>query len=121
MKKQVVTFVVMLLGFSLLSACSNESQLKAWQMINEGALLVDVRTPGEFRSGHVPGAKLIPVNQLSQRLSEFGADKNRPIVVYCRSGSRSGKAQSILRAAGFSNVHNGGGFDALMSARKNPV
>ena len=106
-----------LLSILLFSACSNENQLKAWNMIDQGALIVDVRTPGEFKSGHLPGAKLIPVNQVSARINEFGADKNRPIVVYCQSGSRSGKAQGVLKQYGYTNVHNGGGYSALMSAK----
>lgn len=110
--------------FALLSAsilfvtgCGNEDQVEAWNLIDQGALVVDVRTPGEFHSGHLAMAKLIPVNQVSSRISEFGPNKDRAIVVYCRSGSRSGKAQSILQAAGYTNVHNGGGYGALMSAK----
>jgi len=102
----------------VLTGCSNENQIKAWKMIDEGALVVDVRTPGEFNSGHLQNAKLIPINQVSARINEFGADKNRPIVVYCKSGSRSGKALDILKQAGYANVHNGGGYNAMMSAKK---
>lgn len=112
-----VSSLVLLFGL-LLSACGNEAQVKAWNMIDNGALIVDVRSPGEFRSGHLPNAKLIPVNQVSARINEFGANKDRPIVVYCRSGSRSGKAESILKQNGYSNVHNGGGYGALMSAKQ---
>lgn len=115
--RRVIALVSVLSVVLMLSACSNENQVKAWNMIEQGALVVDVRTPGEFRSGHLSMAKLIPVNQVSARISEFGPDKNRPIVVYCRSGSRSGQAESILKAAGYTNVHNGGGYSALMSTK----
>lgn len=108
--------LVAVLGLAL-TGCGNEEQVKAWNLIEQGALVVDVRTPGEFHSGHLPMAKLIPVNQVSSRIAEFGSNKDRAIVVYCRSGSRSGKAESILKAAGFTNVHNGGGYTALMSAK----
>lgn len=117
MKKHYVMALVILFSMLFLSGCSNENQLKAWNMIEQGALVVDVRTPGEFKSGHLPGAKLIPINQVSARINEFGADKNRPVVVYCHSGSRSGKAEGILKQNGFTNVHNGGGYSALMSAK----
>lgn len=111
----------LVLGLLLLSGCSNEEQLKAWNMVDNGALLVDVRTPGEYSSGHLPGSKLIPISQVSVRIAEFGSDKSRPIVVYCRSGSRSGKAAKILEANGYTNVQNGGGYSAMMSARKEMI
>jgi len=115
--KKIILPVLILVAL-LLSGCSNESQIKAWGMIDNGALIVDVRTPQEFKSGHLPGAKLIPINQVSAKLSEFGNDKNRPIVVYCKSGSRSGKAEGILKSAGFTNVINGGGYSSLMSVKE---
>ncbi len=67
--------------------------------VNAGALLVDVRTPGEFAGGALPGAKNIPVSDLAARLSEL--PKGKPVIVYCASGMRSSKAKSILKGAGF--------------------
>ncbi len=105
-----------LLGFS--TGCNqSDTTAQAWELIDQGALLVDVRNPDEFSSGHLPGAKLIPVNQVAARISEFGEDKSRPIVVYCKSGKRSGKAEETLRAHGYLNVVNGGGYSSMMSAR----
>lgn len=79
------------------------------QKISAGALVVDVRTPEEFARGHYKGSINIPLKELPQRLNEFGP-KNAPLVVYCRTGNRSGKAKSILLQNGFSDVTNGGGF-----------
>ncbi len=73
------------------------------QSLAAGARLVDVRTPGEFVSGHVDGAINIPVSQLSSRLKKLG-QKRKPLVVYCRNGSRSGHAVSFLRQQGFKRV-----------------
>jgi len=109
---------VLFLSVFVLSACSNEAQVKAWSMIDSGALLVDVRTPDEYKAGHLPGAKLVPLNQISAKVNEFGADKSRPIVVYCKSGSRSGSAESLLKSVGFTNVYNGGGYSSLMSVKE---
>lgn len=67
--------------------------------IDAGGLLLDVRTPGEFAAGALPGAKNIPVGDLSSRLAEL--PKGRAVVVYCASGMRSAKAKSILKSAGF--------------------
>jgi len=77
--------------------------------IMAGALIVDVRTPEEFAAGHYKGAVNIPLAEIQSRLSEFG-DKNKPVVVYCRSGNRSAKAKAILEANGFRDVTNGGGL-----------
>ena len=81
---------------------------------DEGALLIDVRTAEEFEAGHVDGAILIPHDELPDRLEEVlekqGGDKTKPIVVYCKSGGRAGKAKATLTEAGYENVSNLGGF-----------
>jgi phage shock protein E len=76
------------------------------EAINNGAFLVDVRTPAEFAQGSVPGAVNIPLDQISQQISKFNNKKS--IVVFCRSGSRSGQAKSILERNGHNQVINGG-------------
>jgi phage shock protein E len=86
-------------------------------MIDEGATLVDVRTDFEYREGHLPGALNIPHDQITSRLNELPSDKARPVVLYCRSGRRSGIAQKALADRGFTNVINAGGYADLMRAR----
>lgn len=71
---------------------------RARQMVEGGALLLDVRTPAEFASGHLDGAVNIPVQELSARAGEVA--RGRPVVVYCRSGRRSADAKRILEARG---------------------
>ena len=90
---------------------------RAWALLDQGALLVDVRTPAEYAQGHLEGAINIPHDQIARRVAEFGQDKGRPIVVYCRSGRRSGIALETLDGLGFTRVHNGGGYDSLSSVR----
>ena len=75
-------------------------------LVNEGAFLVDVRSPGEFADGNVKGSVNIPLDQVQNQLAKF-KDKEY-IVVFCRSGNRSGQAKSILEQNGFTNVTNGG-------------
>jgi phage shock protein E len=75
-------------------------------IINKGAYLVDVRTPSEFSQEHVKGSVNIPLDKIPTQLAKFKDKEN--IVVFCRSGSRSGQAKSILENNGFSNVVNGG-------------
>ncbi|MFC4685861.1 rhodanese-like domain-containing protein [Epilithonimonas pallida] len=90
--------------FSALFGKTDNSQLT--EAIRAGAFLVDVRTPSEFSAGSVKGAVNIPLDKLADQLSKF-KEKNS-IVVFCRSGSRSSQAKSILESNGFTNVINGG-------------
>lgn len=99
------------------TGCSQGEPEGAWKMINDGALLVDVRSPGEFKDGHLSGAKLIPVGEVASRIAEFGDDKDRQIVVYCKRGARAAKAESVLRENGFTNVFNGGGYSDLVASK----
>lgn len=71
-----------------------------------GALVVDVRTPGEFRAGAYPGARNIPLQELGGRLAEIPAD--RPAILYCASGARSAAAARMLAQAGHAQVLNAG-------------
>lgn len=83
----------------------NEKLAKA---LKKKAFLVDVRTPGEFAEGHVQGSTNIPLDTVPENVKEF-EDKDE-IVVFCRSGSRSGKAKEFLENQGVKNILNGGGW-----------
>jgi phage shock protein E len=85
----------------------------AKQLIASGAPVVDVRTADEVKDGALPGAKHIPIDEFDARIAEVGADKSQPIVLYCASGNRAGKAKAKLEAAGYTYVVNGGGYDDL--------
>ncbi len=78
-------------------------------------LVIDVRTPGEFRSGAFPNAVNIPLDDLMSGKVDLGENTEREIIVYCATGARSAYAQQILRSRGFANVVNGGGISAMMS------
>lgn len=69
-------------------------------------LVLDVRTPNEFYDGHIEGATLIPVQQLDGRISEIESYRNKPVLVYCRSGNRSTVAAQMLIREGFTDVSN---------------
>ena len=83
----------------------------AARMIEEGAFVLDVRSPREFASGAAPGAVNLPLGELGQRAAELPRD--RAIVAYCRSGMRSAKAVRQLVEAGF-DAHDAGGLSNLM-------
>lgn len=92
--------------FSAIFGGSDNTKLT--EAIKEGALLVDVRSAGEFASGTVKGAINIPLDKIESQLAKFKGKKN--IVVFCRSGNRSGQAKSILEQNGIQNVINGGTY-----------
>jgi rhodanese-related sulfurtransferase len=93
------------LSLLLASSCATVSGQEGRALVQGGALLLDVRSPEEFAAGHLDGALNIPVGELEQRLAEVGP-KERPVVVYCRSGARSSRARSLLLAKGWQRVEN---------------
>jgi len=82
------------------------------QLVNDGAIILDVRTSGEFSTGHIKGSINIPVNSLAHNLAKLKA-KNKPVITCCASGMRSASAKSILQSNGFSDVYNGGSWYQL--------
>lgn len=74
-----------------------------------GAVLLDVRTQQEYREGHVPTSKNVPLQSLTQ-VEKVVGDKNKPLFVYCYSGSRSSQAVRMLSKMGYANVKNVGGI-----------
>jgi rhodanese-related sulfurtransferase len=77
--------------------------------------LIDVRTPEENKAGRIAGSKLIPLGELSSRLGEI--DKSKPVILYCRSGNRSGQGLKILFASGYKDAkHLQGGIGAWSAA-----
>ena len=78
------------------------------QKLESGAIVVDVRTPDEFRGGAYPGAKNIPLADLGRRLGEIPKDK--PVILYCASGVRSSSAARAMKQAGYADVINAGGL-----------
>ena len=84
--------------------------------ITHQALIVDVRTPEEFADGHYPGAINIPHETILDGLNQLGVSQETPVILYCRSGNRSGQAELALKSKGFSQAKNAGGLEALLSA-----
>lgn len=82
----------------------------------QNATIVDVRTPEEFKSSHYPGAINIPLDEVPQCLEEF-RQTLQPLILYCRSGNRSGMAVSILKQAGINNVYNGGSLTDVLKLK----
>jgi phage shock protein E len=81
------------------------------EIISKGAVILDVRTKGEFQSGHLKNSINIPLDKLPQNIKKLNNSKS--IVTCCASGSRSASAKRILKSNGFENVYNGGPWYSL--------
>lgn len=88
-----------------------EPKVNFSDLMKEGAQIIDVRSPGEFNSGHIKGSINIPLQNIQNNLSKIKRDK--PVITCCASGMRSASAKSILKSNGYKHVHNGGGWSSL--------
>lgn len=88
------------------SRVKNVSAEEAYKLINDDSelIILDVRTKEEYDNGHIPGAKLFPVQILSMKLAELDKYKDKPVLVYCASGGRSPRAVDTLANNDFENI-----------------
>lgn len=84
------------------------------QLLNEGAVIVDVRSKAEYAGGHIKDSKNIPLPALTANPNIL-KDKSKPVITCCASGMRSASAKNVLQANGYTNVYNGGGWSGLKS------
>lgn len=84
------------------------------ELIENGALILDVRSKEEFAGGHAKGSVNVPLNQLPNYMKKL-KNKEQVIITCCASGMRSGSAKGLLESAGFTNVHNAGSWFSLRS------
>ena len=106
-----------------LVACDNAAPQvdeRLLAVLAEQPLIVDVRTPEEFATGHYPGAINIPHDNIVDGIRALAVADSDPIVLYCRTGNRSGQAEQALAAEGFSAAVNAGGLTALLAADEAP-
>jgi rhodanese-related sulfurtransferase len=87
------------------------------ELVKQGAVILDVRSKGEFQGGHIKGSINISVDSLNSNLNKLKIDK--PIITCCASGMRSANAKSILKSNGFKEVYNGGGWSSLQNKLNN--
>lgn len=81
-------------------------------IINEGAILLDVRSEDEYDDGHIDGAYLLPVEDISEdKASDVIENKDTPVIVYCKSGNRSSQALELLKGLGYNNVYDFGSIN----------
>ncbi len=97
----------------LLSSIFGGTKVDFKEMVKDGAVILDVRTPAEYNGGHIKGSINIPLQSLEKNLEKLKKDKT--IITCCASGMRSASAKSVLKSKGFEDVHNGGGWVSLQS------
>ncbi len=114
----VVSGVALILPMLMGSGANDVNPAAATLLINrEDAQVIDVRQAEEFAAGHLPDAKNVPLAKLADRINEIERFKDKPVIVCCASGMRSGKACGELRKLGFAKVNNlSGGIDAWVGA-----
>lgn len=83
-------------------------------LVKQGAVILDVRSKGEYAGGHIKGSINISVDTLHNNIGKL-KDKTKPVITCCASGMRSASAKSILKSHGFTNVYNGGGWSSLQA------
>ena len=91
---------------------------QALQLMNhEDAVLIDTRSNGEYKSGHIPEARNVPHGEIADRLKDLAKYKNKPVILYCATGSRAGATGASLKKDGFENVYTlQGGLGAWQNA-----
>ena len=100
-----------------ISGYSSVNTDAAIRLFNDDAFLLDVRTPGEFKEGAIGQATNISVTELASKINTLKVAKDAPVLVYCLTGARSGRAAGMLAKNGFTNVSNlAGGINAWRSA-----
>lgn len=88
------------------SGINQVNTLEATRLMNDEALILDVREDNEWAVGRIPNARHIRLGQLADQLAQLEKFRDKPVVVYCRSGNRSARAGAMLKKAGFGNVNN---------------
>ena len=109
----LVTWIVIagaVVAFLLLKRLSLVTPSTAREWLNKGALVIDVRSEGEFQERHLPGAINIPLGRLGDEIARRAPDKEQAILLHCLSGTRSGMARSMLKRMGYRNVFNLGSY-----------
>jgi rhodanese-related sulfurtransferase len=103
----------LLLMFSFIKRLFSTGNAGLSEALQQGAVILDVRTKAEYQQGHIAGSKNIPLNEIKLK-ADIIRKWNKPVVTVCRSGSRSAMAKTILKSAGI-EVYNGGAWNALQT------
>jgi phage shock protein E len=112
-------FIILILMFISTVACGQNAQADKNEVFNPDNVLIDVRSPQEYEAGHLKNARNIPADKIAEEIKNITPDKDKTIVVYCRSGRRSDIAEKALKEMGYKNVINAGRYDDLKTLEDN--
>ena len=109
-----ISFLVVLvlaLAYIYMKRAGQVSSKDAAEYLKNGAMIVDVRNPNEFESGHLMRAQNMPLDRIEMLATSMVRDKNTPLLLHCSSGVRSGMAKKKLEELGYKNVYNLGSYE----------
>jgi phage shock protein E len=105
-----IVLLVVVLALFLMKRRGQVNPTEAGEWLKKGALVIDVRTEGEFQEGHLPGVINIPLDRLDSEIAKHAPDKEQALLLHCRSGARSGMGASKLKSLGYQHVFNLGSY-----------
>ena len=117
----LIVVAVIVVGFVLLKNRGRVAGSEAEELLKQGALVIDVRSEGEYQGRHLPGAINIPLDRLQSEIAKHAPDKAKPLLLHCASGMRSGVGAGKLQGLGYQHVFNLGSYsqaEAVLAARK---
>lgn len=106
----LIVIVGAVAAFLLVQRLTQADPATAREWLNQGALVIDVRSEAEFQERHLPGAINLPLDRLGDEIARRAPDKQQPLLLYCLSGTRSGMGTSALKKLGYHNVSNLGSY-----------
>lgn len=102
----ILVGVVVLIGMFLIKRVGLVSKATARRLIAQGAVIIDVRTKEEYDSNRLADTVNIPLDQLADRIESLARNRTAPLLLHCRSGTRSGIARTLLKRMGYQQVYN---------------
>ncbi len=109
----ILTWIIIagaIVAFLIVKRVTRVTPATAREWLNKGALVIDVRSPVEFQERHLPGVINIPLDRLGDEIARHAPDKAKPLLLHCRSGSRSSMGTSTLKKMGYQHVFNLGSY-----------
>ncbi len=109
----IVTWIIVagvVLGFLLVKRMGQATPELAREWLTKGALVIDVRSEGEYQERHLPGTINIPLGRLGHEIDRYARNKEQPLLLHCLSGTRSGAGVTTLKQVGYANVSNLGSY-----------
>jgi len=116
----VIALGIVVIVYSIWKRASQISTKRALAYLRSGAVVIDVRSPAEFNSGHLPNAINLPLGEIETELPRRVKDKNQVLLLHCQSGMRSGAAKAKLKGLGYTSAFNLGPYGRaarIVSAR----